>query len=522
MPDSESWFVHLVIKSSILLFIIESCWGLKSSSFTGALSLSAVETSNELFFSVKSLAASFLVSSANPTDFVAAGSIFFLSSAVDPELPNENAGLESAILDVSFAAVVAPEPNEKPGFEAGVADAACVVLEVEPKEKPGFEAGAADAAGVELEALEPRENPGFDAGAVDAAGAVLEAVEPKENPGFEADAVEAAGVVPEAPEPKEKAGLEVDVAEGVGFEAVDPKENPEVVSFFSVVAGVVAAGAAEDDDPKLNVGFDSSFFGSATAGLEPNEKAGFCVCDEIAFEPLLPNENVELGAGAGVGADVAGVVDEPKENGLGVVVAAAVAGDGTLADAAEFAVVPPNENGVEDDDVFPPKRDEPAAFCGAAFDDAAAPPNNDVDGAAELRENEEGVAVLELEPKENGLGALPAEPVVASGLAPKVKPEEGVVAVTFDAGVLPKLNPTEVGFVVKFELDAEPKLKAGLLELSLFALPKREFELEPDPKEKVLLLPAVGNIVSMFVNAVDGLIKPRRHTHFYFSIVDQQ
>ncbi|GAV28514.1 hypothetical protein PMKS-001985 [Pichia membranifaciens] len=440
------------------------------------------------------------LSSANPTDFVAAGSVFFLSSAVEPELPNENAGLESAILDVSFAAAVAPEPNEKPGFEAGVTDAACGVLEEEPKEKAGFEAGVADAAGVELEAVEPREKPGFDAGAVDAAGAVLEAVEPKENPGFEADAVEAAGVVLEALEPKEKAGLEVDVAEGVGFEGVDPKENPEVVSFFSVVAGVVAAGAAEDDVPKLNVGFGSSFFGSATAGLEPNENAGFCACDGIAFEPLLPNENVELDAGAGVGADVAGVVDEPKENGLGVVVAAAVADDGVLAGAAEFAVLPPNENGVEDDDAFPPKRDEPGAFCGAAFNDAAAPPNNDVDGAAELfRENEEGAAVLELEPKENGLGALLAEPVVASGLAPKVKPEEGVVVVAFDAGVLPKLNPPEGGFVVKVELDAEPKLKAGLLELSLFALPKREFELEPDPKEKVLLLPAVGNIVSMFV-----------------------
>lgn len=182
-----------MIRSSILLFIIDNCCGLKSSSFTGTLSLLAVEMSNELFFSVESLAVSFLLSRANPTDFVVAGSAFFFSSALEAELPNENAGLESAVLGVSCAAAV----------------------ELEPKEKPGFEAGVTVAAGVVEGAVEPNEKPGFEADAADVAGAVLEAAEPKENDVFEVGAADVADVVLDVPEPKEKAGLEVDVVDGV-------------------------------------------------------------------------------------------------------------------------------------------------------------------------------------------------------------------------------------------------------------------------------------------------------------------
>lgn len=287
--------------------------------------------------------------------------------------------------------------------------------------------------------------------------------------------------------------------------------------FFSAVDGVPVVGAPKDDDPKLNAGLGSSFFGSAAAELEPNEKAGFCVCDEAALEPLAPKENVELDAGTAV----VGVVDEPKENGLGAVAAGAVEDDGVLVDVAVAAAAafPPNENGVEDV-VLPPKRDEPGVFCGAAVDDAPAPPNNDFDGAAELfREKEGAPAVLELEPKENGLEALLAAPLVASAFEPKPKFEEGVVAVVFGVGVFPKLNPPDEGLVAEFALDAEPKLNAGLLVLSLFALPKREFELEPDPKEKVLL-PAVENIVSIFIYCIIRFDNPNEtYTLLIISLV---
>lgn len=221
---------------------------------------------------------------------------------------------------------------------------------------------------------------------------------------------------------------------------------------------------------------------------------------------VLPNEKAGFEA---VGAAVArGVVDEvaPKENGFGW------AGDGAPAvvvvedseDGAAAAVVaavfpPPKENGVEDV-VFPPKRDVPGAFCCVPFEDVAAvedapePPNNDVEGVAELfSENEEGAALPVVEPKENGLDAVLLAPIVDAGLAPKPKLDDGVAAAALEFGVPPKLNPPVEAPVAVFELfAAEPKPKDGvLLVLSLFEFPKREFELEPDPKEKALLLPAV-------------------------------
>lgn len=217
-----------------------------------------MDTSVEFFFSIASFVESFLVSSANPTDLVVAGSDFFSSPPTGLELPNEKAGLVSVGLELSLPAVVALEPNEKPGLAADEALAAGVPLEVvDPKEKPGFE--------VKLEeGLE-------DAGAI-AFVLVL----------------------------------------------VDPKEKPEAVSFFSCEDEVVVpdvAGVpdpAKDDDPKLKAGLDSSFFGSEEVAVEPNENAGL---DSVFFGSeaagVEPKENAGLDSsffGSEVGAE------EPNEN----------------------------------------------------------------------------------------------------------------------------------------------------------------------------------------------------------------
>lgn len=468
----------------MLLFIIESCCGLKSSSFTGALSVAG--TSNVTFLSEAFDSSVFF---STPKDGLVSS---FFASVADPEVefvgflaPNENAvGLFVSLGSLGFAVVDALAPNEKPGLALSVVEDVA----------PGVEVGP-------VELAEPNEKAGF-ASLFSAAGVLAADVdfgaEPKLNGVSFFDSFVFVVV-----DPNEKAGL-VDVVDFVEFWSapalvcVDPNEKAGLVVCVAdvVVVPVEDVVALFEAVPNENEGLEAGVVvvvGVVVNGVEPNEKAGFEAVEvavgvvvAVLFE-VVPNE--KAGFEDSVAVFAAGVVDDPNEN-AGFEAAGVVDDPNAGVVVVDVAVDPNDVVGWEFVDEVPPKSDELVGFWVEPLLDEKPPNGVEFVVAPVLLFNEKlGVAadVVEPEPKENGFAPLAVE------FEPKLKPDDPALFVVFPVVVLfPKLKldaPVDGAAGV----DALPKLKAGLLVLLLVLFPKRDpdvvFELEFEaPKLKPLPL----------------------------------